>query len=349
VVREDERSQRRLAARRRLRRRRFSVSAGVVAVNSGALAEDEALAEIDLAGLTLGFGLFSGADSRDRSSRASFDSTRATVMRVPGSRANERATSSTASNRAESASFAVAARPLRGATIVLDPGHNGGNAAHPSRIGRLVDAGTPRKPCDTAGTTTATGYTEAAYNWDLSRRLEVLLRRRGARVVLTRSSNRGVGRCIDERAAIGNRVRADAAISIHADGGPSRGRGFHVIYPASLRGLTDDIFASSRRLAVLIRSHFHAGTGMPHATYVGRKGPDVRADLGGLNLSDVPKAFIETGNMQNPLDAALLADPRFRARAARALAAGIARFLALASCSEPRRALELGAREGRRC
>src|SRR3712207_8597199 len=41
-----------------------------------------------------------------------------------------------------------------------------------------------------------------------------------------------------------------------------------------------------------------------------------RSDLGGLNLSDVPKVFIETGNMQNPRDAALLRQRSFQARAA---------------------------------
>ena len=51
---------------------------------------------------------------------------------------------------------------------------------------------------------------------------------------MTRSDNSGWGPCINERAAIGNRADADAAISIHADGGPADGRGFHVIYPPSL-------------------------------------------------------------------------------------------------------------------
>jgi N-acetylmuramoyl-L-alanine amidase len=37
--------------------------------------------------------------------------------------------------------------------------------------------------------------------------------------------------------------------------------------------------------------------------------------------------FIETGNMNNGTDASRLTDPRFRARAAAAIAAGIERFL----------------------
>jgi N-acetylmuramoyl-L-alanine amidase len=221
-----------------------------------------------------------------------------------------------------------AQEPLRGRTIALDPGHNGGNASHPNEINRLVDAGTLRKACDTTGTQTADGYTEAAYTLDVARRLARILRAEGARVVLTRTTNTGWGPCITERARIGNRTQADAALSIHADGGPSGGRGFHVIYPPSIRGLTDDIAARSRRLALDVRAAFRAGTGLPYATYLGRRGLSVRTDLGGLNLSDVPKVFVETGNMRNARDAALLESPAFREREARALAAGLRAFLA---------------------
>jgi N-acetylmuramoyl-L-alanine amidase len=66
---------------------------------------------------------------------------------------------------------------------------------------------------------------------------------------------------------------------------------------------------------------------MPTAADVGRDGLDARADLGGLNLSTFPKVFVETGNMHNPADAALLVSPAFRRRAANALAHGLERFL----------------------
>jgi N-acetylmuramoyl-L-alanine amidase len=211
--------------------------------------------------------------------------------------------------------------------VAIDPGHNGRNYLHPREIGRLVDAGTLRKACDTTGTATPGGYTEAAFNFDVALRLRRILRAAGARVVLTRTTNAGWGPCITERAAIGNQAHADAAISIHADGGPASGRGFHVIYPPSIRGLTDDIALPSRRLAVAVRAAYRSGTRMPYANYVGHAGISVRSDLGGLNLSDVPKVFIETGNMRNATDAALLTSAGFRQRIARALAAGLERFL----------------------
>lgn len=219
--------------------------------------------------------------------------------------------------------------PLEGTVVAVDPGHNPGNFLYPDKINRLVDAGTLRKACDTTGTATNGGYREADLTWDVAVRLRRILEARGATVVLTRPGRTrpAWGPCITERAARGNRAGADVAISIHADGGPAGGRGFHVAYAPSIPGLTDDIAKPSRRLAVVLRDAYRRQTGLPTATYLGGDGLSVRSDFGGLNLSDVPKVLFESANMRNAADAALLAEPSFRQRIARALADGLQRFL----------------------
>ena len=66
---------------------------------------------------------------------------------------------------------------------------------------------------------------------------------------------------------------------------------------------------------------------------MGHDALDVRTDLGGLNLSTVPKVFIECGNMRNASDAAKLSSAAFRQRIAVALAAGLTAFLTSAGGS----------------
>jgi N-acetylmuramoyl-L-alanine amidase len=80
-------------------------------------------------------------------------------------------------------------------------------------------------------------------------RLRALSRAAGAHVVMTRSSNTGIGPCITERAAIGNRAHSDAAISIHADGGPPDGSGFAILIPAPIPSRADQAIANMQNRA----------------------------------------------------------------------------------------------------
>jgi len=224
----------------------------------------------------------------------------------------------------------AAALPLAGTTVHLDAGHNGANGAHPAQINRQVPAGTGgyRKACDTTGTQTGDGrLTESRLTLDIARRLGRRLARLGARVVMTRTTNDGVGPCVNERAAIGNRANADLALSIHADGGPPAGRGFHVIAPLAVRAVRPAIVAPSLRFARQLRARLD-GAGLRRSTYIGGGGALVqRSDLGGLNLSHVPKALVELANVRNAADARLLRRTRDRDRIALGLARAVTRTL----------------------
>ena len=215
---------------------------------------------------------------------------------------------------------------LRGKVVAVDPGHNGGNFDAVSAIGKLIWNGRESETCDTTGTETDGGYTEAQFNWDVALFLTADLRAEGATVALTRTSNTGVGPCVTERAAIGNEVHANAAISIHADGGPPGGRGFAILEPVA-DGPDDAIIGPSVTLGADLRAAFASGSGEPLSSYDGTGGIQPRDDLAGLNLSRVPKVFIECANMRNATDAALVTSPRWQATAARAIAAGLTAFL----------------------
>jgi N-acetylmuramoyl-L-alanine amidase len=218
---------------------------------------------------------------------------------------------------------------LRGKVVAVDPGHNGGNAAASSVIGKLIWNGRETEACDTTGAQTDGGYTEARFNWNVAVYLTADLRAEGATVALTRTSNTGVGPCVTERAAIGNQVHANAAISIHADGGPPGGRGFAILEPVA-DGRNDAIIGPSVSLGADLRSAFLSGTGEPFSSYDGTGGIQRRDNLAGINLSAVPKVFIECANMRNATDAAQVTSLRWQATAARAIAAGLTAFLTTA-------------------
>lgn len=217
------------------------------------------------------------------------------------------------------------ARPLQGRIVALDPGHNGGNGGAPALIAQRVPNGAGgTKECDTAGASTDDGYPEHAFTYDVAQRTAALLRARGARVVLTRPDDRGVGPCVDRRAAIGNAAHADLAVSIHADGGPPTGRGFHLILGSLGPVSQGRTAATSHDLALALRAALERKTGTRPADYTaGRDGLDARGDLAGLNLSRVPKVFVECANMRSAADARLLRDPGWRQRVAVALADGV--------------------------
>src|SRR5580700_10436223 len=159
-------------------------------------------------------------------------------------------------------------RPLAGKVIGIDPGHNGRNSGDPGYINRLVWNGREWENCDTTGTETDGGYTEAQFNWNVARYLRADLIKYGAKVVMTRTSNTGVGPCVNTRAQIINRAHANVAIDIHADGGPASGRGFTVLEPVA-DGPNDRVIGSSRRFGSDVRSAFLSMTTMPVSTYDG--------------------------------------------------------------------------------
>ncbi|MGK9458935.1 N-acetylmuramoyl-L-alanine amidase [Streptomyces sp. G6] len=238
---------------------------------------------------------------------------------------------SASASASKSAPAAPATGPLKGKVVVIDPGHNPSNFRHASEINRKVNVGTHWKACDTTGTATNAGWPEAKFTLDVAHRLRTLLEEQGATVKLTQDDDRPYGPCVDERARIGNEAKADAAISIHADGSGAGNRGFHVILPGSVHDGEADtraIVAPSAELGERIAGSFVRVTGSAPSNYVGGgTGLVTRTDLGGLNLSTVPKVFIECGNMRDGEDAALLTSGEWRQKAAQGMSEGIVSFL----------------------
>jgi N-acetylmuramoyl-L-alanine amidase len=217
-------------------------------------------------------------------------------------------------------------RPLAGKIVGIDPGHNGGNFSDPGYLTQQIWNGRASENCDTTGTETDAGYTEALFNFRVASFLRADLVHDGARVVLTRTSNDGVGPCVNTRSTIINDGHANVAVDIHADGGPPGGRGFAILEPIA-DGPNNAVITSSAQFGSDIRQAVLSGTSMPVSSYDGVNGITQRDDLAGLNLTTVPKVLIECGNMRNATDAALLTSTAFQEQVARALEVSIIRFL----------------------
>lgn len=217
---------------------------------------------------------------------------------------------------------ATAHASIEGMSVFLDPGHNGSNDA--SINSQVPDGRGGTKDCQTTGTATIDGYPEHSFDWDVALRVQAALERNGVHTEMSRVDDASVGPCVDQRAAAANAMRPDADVSIHADGGPASGYGFHVNYSAP--PLNPFQSGGSVQLATAVRDSMIAA-GLQPSTYLGSDGLYGRADLAGLNLAEYPAVLVETGNMRNADEAAAMATADGRQRYADAITAGIVAYL----------------------
>jgi len=216
----------------------------------------------------------------------------------------------------------VAAANIAGMAVFLDPGHSG---AYDSSLTRQVPTGRGgTKECQTSGTAAADGFPEHTFTWDVVLLIREQLNQSGVRTDISRGDDASLGPCVDERAAAANAMKPDAIVSIHADGGPASGHGFHVNY--SSPPLNDAQSGNAVQLATTMRDALVA-SGMTPSTYIGSDGLYGRADLAGLNLAQSPAILVELGNMKNPDDAAQMESPAGRAKYAAAVTQGIIAYL----------------------
>lgn len=211
---------------------------------------------------------------------------------------------------------------IAGMIVFLDPGHNGANDASMTRQVPTGRGGT--KDCQTTGTSTDDGFAEHTFNWETTLLVRAKLTELGVRTAMTRGNDDQVGPCVDERAAMANALKPNAVVSIHADGGPPTGRGFHVLYSSPPLNTAQAV--QSVQFARMMRDQLVA-VGIPPSTYIGTDGLNPRADIAGLNLAQYPSILVELGNMKNPADSAQMESAAGRQKYADAVVNGIVAFL----------------------
>lgn len=211
-----------------------------------------------------------------------------------------------------------------GTAVFLDPGHN---AVNDASINQQVPNGRGgTKACQASGAATNDGYPEHAFTWDVVQRISGSLNQMGVRTQLSRDNDSSVGPCVDQRAAQANAMRPDAIVSIHADGGPPSGTGFHVNYSSPPLNAAQS--GPAIQLAHTMRDAL-VQAGLQPSNYIGSDGLYGRDDLAGLNLAEYPAILVELGNMKNADEAARMESADGRARYAAAVVQGIAAYLKL--------------------
>src|SRR4051812_17283968 len=103
-----------------------------------------------LVAVTVAVGLVSACQPAPSSSQAP-----SSVAAVPSSTSTTTtvAPTTTTTTAAPTTTTTTTTSKVTGKVVVLDPGHNGGNAAHAAQINKLVPAGRGQtKPCNTTGT-----------------------------------------------------------------------------------------------------------------------------------------------------------------------------------------------------
>lgn len=201
---------------------------------------------------------------------------------------------------------------LRGARIVLDPGHGGRKDTMPPTW--------KRGP---------TGLREAEVNLRVALALRVFLQAAGADVMLTRDADTflasGMSDDLRSRIQMANDLRADLFLSIHHNGSESPQPNYTTVFyhgkpdhsPASLdaarfvlQGLQD---------ALRLDSHLPLGLMSDYEIYPG-KGFAV------LRQATVPAVLSEASFHSNPEEEARLRDPLYNRREAYGLFLGLARW-----------------------
>ena len=208
---------------------------------------------------------------------------------------------------------------LAGKVVVIDPGHQ----AHADYALEPMGPGSSQKKAKVSSGTASptTGTPESAVALAVGLKLRDALSSKGITVIMTRTTQ-DVDISNSQRALMANQANADLSIRLHCDGSTQRSvHGLFTLYPASIKGWTDDIAAASKQAATIIQAAVIQTTGAQD------RGLQERSDLTGFNWSDVPDVLVEMGFMTNADEDKLLESDMYQDKIVQGLVNGIVDYL----------------------
>jgi N-acetylmuramoyl-L-alanine amidase len=199
----------------------------------------------------------------------------------------------------EAEAFRQAGTNLVGKTILIDPGHGGGDD-----LGVVVPDGPLR-------------WTEADLVFDLAARLEGRLAAAGMRVHLTRGPSPAQPLSGAERAALANSMGADLLISLHLDGQENEAAdGVATYHYGTGSGLSSTV---GERLANLVQREIVVRTGLRDCRIHAKTWELLR-------LTRMPAVRVDLGYLTSPVDRDRLVNPLFREQVVEAILAAVQRM-----------------------
>ena len=200
----------------------------------------------------------------------------------------------------EAEAFRQSGPNLVGKTIVIDPGHGGGDD-----LGVVVPDGPLR-------------WTEADLAFDLAARLEGRLTAAGMRVHLTRGPHPAAPLTGAQRAELANSLSADLLISVHLDGlaDSPQAEGVATYHYGTGNGLTSTV---GERLANLVQREIVVRTGMQDCRIHAKTWELLR-------LTRMPAVRVDLGYLTSPTDRDKLVNPLFREQIVEAILAAVQRM-----------------------
>ncbi len=178
----------------------------------------------------------------------------------------------------------TSAEPLKGKTIVLDPGHGGDS-----------------------GSAGPMGLSEGYVNLEIAKLLAKELEKQGAKVYLTRDKNEFIS--LAERVKISNELKPDITVSIHQN-----------VFSDERMGGSETFYYPGDFEGKKISEHIHRQL----ACELTLKDLGVKeADLYILRETNNPSVMVNIAFLSNPKEERLLSEPDFRQKAAKAIISGI--------------------------
>lgn len=205
--------------------------------------------------------------------------------------------------------------------IVIDPGHSSQIPDGQVPVGPGSDE---MKDADNYGAVSITnGLHEYELVLDVSLKLRDALAARGYKVVMVRTTNKGVYSCID-RAAVANKNNAAVFLRVHANAAPKdhSKNGAMTICISKKNRFIPQMYTKSRQLSDLMLKSYVKATGCYN------EGVMESDDLIANNWSKVPTTLIELGYMTNAKEDKLMQTAAYKKKMVSGMVNGIDAYFA---------------------